>query len=222
VSAVQAAVVDYGAGNIVSITQAIAVAGAGVRVARTADQLAGAVLIVVPGVGASGPAMKRLRRNGLDRAIREAIEAGAWYLGVCLGLQLLYEASDEDGTACLGFLEGRVAEIRDAPRLPHIGWNTVDVVRPHALMAGLPPNPPAYFVHSYAPRGADSRTVVAETEYGSRFPSVVAQGRLLGVQFHPERSGADGLTILRNAVSLASGQAAPRRAPGAAALAGAV
>lgn len=115
------AVVDYGAGNLVSITQALVAAGADTQLAATPDQLEGSDAIVVPGVGASGPAMRRLRATGMDVAIRSAVAAGAWYLGVCLGMELLFEKSDEDGARMLGMLGGRVVEIPGAPRLPHIG-----------------------------------------------------------------------------------------------------
>jgi glutamine amidotransferase len=206
VKVVRAAVVDYDAGNILSITRALEVAGASVRVAASGDELEGADLVIVPGVGASAPAMRRLRRVGLDRAIVDAVERGAWYLGVCLGLELLYETSDEDGARCLGLLGGRVIEIPAAPRLPHIGWNTVDVVRDHPVFEGLSRNAPAYFVHSYVAAPADESTVIATTEFGGRFASVVANDRIVGVQFHPERSGADGLKLLSNLVALAGGE----------------
>jgi glutamine amidotransferase len=206
VKVVRAAVVDYDAGNILSITQAMEVAGASVTVAERGDDLDGADLVIVPGVGASAPAMRRLRRVGLDRAIAAAVDRGAWYFGVCLGLELLYETSDEDGARCLGLLSGRVVEIPDAPRLPHIGWNTVDVVRQHPVLDGLPRNAPAYFVHSYVAAPADESTVIASTEFGGRFASVVARDRIVAVQFHPERSGADGLKLLSNLVALVGGE----------------
>jgi glutamine amidotransferase len=197
------AVVDYGAGNLVSIEHALARVGADVRrVSRPAD-LAGAAAVVVPGVGASGPAMARLRRRGLERAIREAVADGCWYLGICLGLELLFQRSDEDGAEMLGLMAGDVVRIPAAPRLPHIGWNTLDRVRPHALLDGVPDGAPAYFVHSYAGSPSDRSVVVAETEHGGRFASVVASGRILGIQCHPERSGVDGLRILANMVGLA-------------------
>jgi glutamine amidotransferase len=203
---VRATVVDYDAGNILSITRALEVAGASVTVATCGADLEGIDLVIVPGVGASAPAMRRLRRNGLDRAIVSAIDGGAWYLGVCLGLELLYETSDEDGARCLGLLPGRVVAIPNAPRMPHIGWNTVDVVRPHPMFEGIGRNAPAYFVHSYVAEPSDETTVLATTEFGGRFPSVVASGRIVGVQFHPERSGVDGLQLLSNLVALAGGE----------------
>jgi glutamine amidotransferase len=201
------ALIDYGAGNLVSIGQALELLGADVRLCRRPDELAGANAVVVPGVGASGPAMARLRRQGLDRAIPAAVAAGAWYLGICLGLQLLFERSEEDGAQMLGLMAGNVAPIPNAPRRPHIGWNGLEPVGEHPLLAGIARGTPAYFVHSYVAVPEDQGSVVAETVHGGRFASAVAQDRLLGVQFHPERSGADGLRILTNALALIEGQA---------------
>ncbi len=196
--------VDYGAGNLVSIQHALERAGATVgQVSRPAD-LVGVDVIVVPGVGASGPAMARLRRQGLDRAITAAVGDGAWYFGVCLGLQLLFQRSEEDGAEMLGLLAGSVERVPDAPRLPHIGWNSLERVREHPLLDGVADGAPAYFVHSFVGVPADRSMVVAETEHGGRFPSIVASGRVMGIQCHPERSGPDGLRILANLVRLAS------------------
>jgi glutamine amidotransferase len=201
------AIVDHGAGNLVSVMRALEHVGADARLVRRPADLDGAVGIVVPGVGASAPAMARLRRRGLDAAIRRAVGAGATYLGICLGMQLLFERSDEDGAEMLGLLRGPVRRLRDAPRLPHIGWNTIEFVRSHPLLDGLRPGSAAYFVHSYAPDPAVPADIVATTEHGQRFASVVAAGRLLGVQFHPERSGDDGLRLLANFAAIAAGAA---------------
>lgn len=200
----EVAVVDYGAGNLVSIQHALGRVGATVRQASRAADLVGADVVVVPGVGASGPAMAQLRRHGLDRAITEAVSDGAWYFGVCLGLQLLFERSEEDGAEMLGLLRGSVERVPDAPRLPHIGWNSLEHVREHPLLDGVADGAPAYFVHSFVAAPDARSMVVAETEHGGRFPSIVASGRLLGIQCHPERSGPDGLRILANLVRLAA------------------
>lgn len=201
---VPVALVDYGAGNMVSIAEALTRAGADVRVATRPAALTGTALVVVPGVGASGPAMRHLAKLGLDTAVRDAVAGGATYLGVCLGMQLLFDRSDEDGAAGFGFLAGTVEEVRDAPRLPHIGWNALRIRRVHPLTEGVADGTPCYFNHSYAPVPADTTAVIATTEHGSEFVSAIASGRLLGVQFHPERSGPDGLRVLANAVALAS------------------
>ena len=201
--AVEVAVVDYGAGNLVSVTHALELLGARVRLARRPADLAGAAGLVVPGVGASGPAMARLRRMGMLTALRDAVEGGAGYLGICLGMQLLFERSEEDGARGLGWLAGPVRRIPDAPRLPHIGWNQVDADRT-PLFADIQAGTPFYFVHSYAPVPADPRIVTGTTEHGGRFASAVSSGRLHGVQFHPEKSGAAGLVLLRNFLRLAA------------------
>ncbi|MCY7418036.1 MAG: imidazole glycerol phosphate synthase subunit HisH [Chloroflexi bacterium] len=195
-------VVDYGAGNLVSIRNALELLGGTPSIATRADDIAGASVIVVPGVGASGPAMERMERQGLADPIRDAVRDGAWYVGICLGMQLLFERSDEDGAQMLALLEGDVVAIADAPRLPHIGWNQLEVQRPHTLLDGVADGAPAYFVHSYVARPADASIVITETEHGSRFPSIIVSERVIGYQFHPERSGSDGLQLLRNMLDL--------------------
>lgn len=199
---IRVAVVDYGAGNLVSIRNALQLLGADVRAAETAAQLDGTEVILVPGVGASEPAMERLRRQGLVGPIVERVAGGSWFVGICLGLQLLFERSHEDGARMLGLLRGDVEVIPDAPSLPHIGWNRLRFQRPHPVLEGLADGTPAYFVHSYVPVPADPDIVVAETEHGGRFASLVARERILGFQFHPERSGTDGLRLLRNTLEL--------------------
>jgi imidazole glycerol-phosphate synthase subunit HisH len=198
------AVVDYGAGNLVSIEQGLTASGAEVVIARGPEALDGADAIVVPGVGAAAPAMDRLRDAGFVDPIIGWITAAKPFLGVCLGLQLLFEVSDEDGAQTFGVLPGRTRQLAEAPTLPHIGWNQVVRRRDHPLFDGIADGADFYFVHSYA--GAPAETaddvILAETEHGSRFVSAVARGNLLGVQFHPERSGDDGLRLLANFVSL--------------------
>ena len=199
-------VVDYGAGNLVSIDQALQTAGARVRFATKGDDIDGADLLVVPGVGAAAPAMERLRGGGFVEPIAAWVAADRPFLGICLGLQLLFEASDEDGAQTLGVLPGRTVRLDAAPTLPHIGWNQVVRRAEHPAFAGIAPDADFYFVHSYvglpAPAAADA--VLAETEHGSPFVSAVARGNLLGVQFHPERSGSDGLRLIANVVASAA------------------
>jgi imidazole glycerol phosphate synthase glutamine amidotransferase subunit len=215
-SGTRVAVVDYGAGNLVSIDQALVAAGATVWRAVDAGDIGNADLLVVPGVGAAAPAMERLRAAGLADAIRDWAEDDRPLLGICLGLQLLFEGSDEDGAETLGILPGRTILLRDAPTLPHIGWNQVVRRRPHPAFEGIDDGADFYFVHSYV--GAPALTAdghraggdppredvaLADTEHGSAFVSAVARDRLLGVQFHPERSGRDGLRLMANVVRLA-------------------
>ena len=133
--------------------------------------------------------------------IVEHVRTGTWFIGVCLGLQLLFERSDEDEAAMLGLLPGSVVRLPDAPTLPHIGWDPL-LAR---VLEGVPSGAPAYFVHSYAPAPTDPSIIVAETEHGGRFASLVASDRIVGFQFHPERSGADGLRMLANTLRLVAG-----------------
>jgi imidazole glycerol phosphate synthase glutamine amidotransferase subunit len=198
------AVVDYGAGNLVSIEQALTAVGARVTLARGPDDLRDAEGLVVPGVGAAAPAMRRLARARLVDPIVAWIAADRPYLGICLGLQLLFEGSDEDAATTFGVLPGRTAQLRGAPTLPHIGWNQVERTREHPAFDGIADGADFYFVHSYAgePGAGVADLALAETEHGERFVSAVARGPLLGVQFHPERSGADGLAFLANFASI--------------------
>jgi len=221
------AVVDYGAGNLVSIEQGLTFVGADVRIARTPGDLEDAEAVIVPGVGAAAPAMRRLARAGLVDPLLRWIALGKPYLGICLGLQLLFDGSDEDGAATFGVIPGRTVLLEDAPTLPHIGWNQVERRREHALFAGLADGTDLYFVHSYAGRpdgaGADAITL-AETEHGRRFVSAVDRGNVLGVQFHPERSGGAGIRLLGNfarwATALSVGAGAERSPVGAGGTAG--
>lgn len=191
------AVVDHGAGNLVSIGRALERAGATVTMATVPAEAAGADGMVLPGVGTTAAAMDRLEAAGWPEPL------GEWsrpLLGVCVGMQLFFDRSEEDdGGRCLGLMGGEVARLQDAPLLPHIGWNDV-ITASHPLFDGLPSSTAFYFVHSFAPVPTDQRTVIGRTSYGSTFASAVADGNRVGVQFHPERSGAAGLHVIGNFV----------------------
>jgi imidazole glycerol phosphate synthase glutamine amidotransferase subunit len=206
------AVIDYGAGNLVSIEQALAAAGASVHRAVDASEIGDPDLLVVPGVGAAAPAMERLRDGGFIEPIRAWIEADRPFLGICLGLQLLFDGSDEDDAVTLGIIPGRTVRLVDAPTLPHIGWNQVVRRRDHLAFDGIEPDADFYFVHTYVgqPAPAASDVILAETEHGPPFVSAVQRGRLLGVQFHPERSSTAGLRLVANVVTAAARVAAGR------------
>jgi imidazole glycerol phosphate synthase glutamine amidotransferase subunit len=217
------AVVDYGAGNLVGIEQGLTFVGAEVRIAIT-RAICRRRAVIVP--GAAAPRCDG-RAVGLVDPLLRWIALGKPYLGICLGLQLLFDGSDEDGAATFGVIPGRTVLLEGAPTLPHIGWNLVERRHEHALFAGLAAGSDVYFVHSYAGRpdgaGADAITL-AETEHGRRFVSAVDRGNVLGVQFHPERSGGAGLRILGNftrwAIALALGAGAERSPVGAGGTAG--
>lgn len=192
------AVVDHGAGNLVSITQGLHRAGAKTILAVEPHQIQEADGVVLPGVGTTGAAMERLDRMGFVPSLAE------WpgpLLGICVGLQLLFEGSSEDDSTCLGLMDGRVERLQKTPRLPHIGWNDLLLTAEDSLWRGLPLDPTFYFVHSYAPSPADPSIITAEAQYGRRFCVAVRDGRRVGVQFHPERSGANGLKVLSNFLS---------------------
>jgi len=195
------AVIDYGAGNLVSIEQALERVGARPSIVRDARALRDHDGMIVPGVGAAGPAMARLRRRGLLDPVRAWLAADRPFLGICLGMQLLFEGSDEDGAETLGVLAGRTVVLEEAPTLPHIGWNQVLRTAEHPIFSGIAQSADFYFVHSYAglpAGGIDDDVVLAQTEHGLPFVSAVARRAVLGVQFHPERSGDDGLRLLGN------------------------
>jgi len=197
------AVVDVCSGNLRSVERALAAAGGEVVVTRDADTVRKADKIVVPGQGAFGVFMRGLVERGLGEALREAIASGKPFLGICLGLQILFESSEEQGPcAGLGVLAGKVVKIRPGdPKLkvPHIGWNQVRGVT-DPLLAGLDEAPHVYFVHSYHAVPTDRSIVVLEAEHGVPVTAAIRKDNLFACQFHPEKSQAVGLRILRNFV----------------------
>ena len=196
------AIVDYGMGNRRSVEKAFEHVGADPRLTDDHETIKAADGVVIPGVGAFPEAMRRFRAAGIDELVRERAAAGVPILGLCLGMQLLFEASDEhEGATGLGLLPGRVTALR-APRVPHIGWNLVTFERPSALTEGLGEAAAFYHVHSLAPEPDNPDDVVGRGEYGGRFVSIVERGNVMGCQFHPEKSSRDGLALLRNFISV--------------------
>lgn len=196
----QIAIIDYGMGNRRSVEKAFLHVGASVDITADPETILSADGVVIVGVGAFPEAMRRLRAGGFDDLLRKRIELGRPVLGICLGLQLFFEHSEEhEGSAGLGFLSGTVRRIpANGNKVPHIGWNTVAWSRPTALTDGLPQDAPLYHLHSYAATGVDPDVVVGSTTYGEEFVTAVEKHPLYGVQFHPEKSADDGLKMIRN------------------------
>jgi imidazole glycerol-phosphate synthase subunit HisH len=200
------AIIDYGAGNLRSVRNALAYLGAQVFTAAHPEHLEGAEKIVLPGVGAFGAGINALRQAGFEEPLKQAVAAGVPLLGICLGMQYLFESSDEMGQhRGLGLLPGRVTRFpANGPKVPHMGWNQLHIQQPDGLLAGVASGAYAYFVHSYYVEGASPEDVIATTEYGLDYPSVVGRGSVWGIQPHPEKSQAVGLRILRNFVEMSS------------------
>jgi len=192
------AVLDYGSGNLHSVSRALAHVGADVRVVDQPEDVAGDA-VLIPGVGHFGQCARALRAAGFEAPIRSAVSDGRPVIGVCVGMQILFEASEEDDEPGLGILQGIVRRLPETARVPHMGWNTVSWAgRRHPFVADIPDQTSFYFVHSYAPDlGADA---VGATEHGRTFAAVVARGTVFATQFHPEKSGDAGLQLYANIV----------------------
>ena len=193
-------IIDYGAGNLRSVQKAFEHLGHEAVFASDPAALDGASAVVFPGQGASPPAMAALERAGMAGVIRQAIATEVPFFGVCLGLQLLLEWSEEGGTPCLGVVPGTVKRFGAALKVPHMGWNTVELRGDHPVFAGVPQGGYFYFVHSYYADPVDDGWVLGTTGYGLDFASVVARGNLVATQFHPEKSGETGLRLYDNFV----------------------
>lgn len=199
------AIIDYDAGNIKSVEKAMAFLGQEAAVTRDKDTILSADKVILPGVGSFGDAMGKIRQYGLEPVIRQVAESGTPFLGICLGLQLLFEQSDESpGVPGLGILKGKILHIPETEglKIPHMGWNSLAFPVKGRLFSGLPEEPYVYFVHSYYLEAADEQIVTAVAEYGTRIHASVEQGNVFACQFHPEKSSDAGLHILKNFVEL--------------------
>lgn len=195
------AIIDYDAGNLKSVEKALVRLGEKVVVSRNRETILAADKVILPGVGSFGDAMGKLREYGLDTVIHEVVETGTPFLGICLGLQLLFERSDESpGVAGLGILKGRILRIPDHEglKIPHMGWNSLDLKNNGRLFAGLPEHPYVYFVHSYYLKAEEPEIVKASTWYSTEIHASVEKGNVFACQFHPEKSSDLGLQILKN------------------------
>lgn len=199
------AIIDYDAGNLRSVEKALEALGQQVIVTKDAETIRQAEKVILPGVGAFGDAMANLQRLGLVEVIRETAASGKPFLGICLGLQLLFEDSDETpGVPGLGILRGHIKRIPEQSglKVPHMGWNNLELHHDGALFRGLPEHPYVYFVHSYYLEAEDPDIVTATAEYGVTIHASVQSGNLFACQFHPEKSSQIGLAILKNFAEL--------------------
>lgn len=200
------AIIDYDAGNLASVQRAVSHLGMQSAITKEKAEIKAAERIIFPGVGAAGAAMQSLRRNGLDRVITEAFAIGKPVLGICIGSQIILSRSKENDTPCLGILDGTVRSFSPDRRsaegqklkIPHMGWNGLEIKKSHPLLSGVDADDEFYFVHSYYPEPQNSDCVIAVTEYGISFASIVGLNNLFATQFHLEKSGRPGLKILEN------------------------
>ena len=198
------AIVDYGAGNLRSVANAVASLGYESKITGRPGDLLAARAVIMPGVGAAADTMASLKKLGLDDPIRRLIAGGRPFFGICMGLQVLFTGTDEGGWhECLGIFPGRVKRLPEGPKIPHMGWNQVKQMVAHPVFDGIPDGANFYFVHSYYVEPDDRSLVAGETDYGTSICSVIAKGNLVATQFHPEKSGEYGLRMYDNFIKLA-------------------
>ena len=198
------AVVDYRAGNLRSVERALNRLGVPCRITQDPREIRSADRVIFPGVGAAGAAVAGLEAAGIDRVLREVVDRGTPFLGICLGAQIILERSEEDDAACLGLIPGTVTRFPsplfgpggERLKVPHMGWNGLRKRSNHPVLEDVRETDEFYFVHGYYPRPAAEGHVIATTEHGTEFPSVIGRGNLVAMQFHPEKSGEPGLRIL--------------------------
>jgi glutamine amidotransferase len=198
------AVIDYGAGNLRSVTNALIKLGCQPKVTREPEDVVNATAVIFPGVGAAADVMQSLRETGMDKAIKEAINENQPFFAICVGMQVMLSATEEGGlNECLGIIPGTVRRLPAGLKVPHIGWNQVRQVSAHPIFKGIPDGSNFYFVHSYYAEPEDASVVAGTTEYGVNLCSVLIKDNLISTQFHPEKSGALGLRMYSNFLDLA-------------------
>jgi len=200
------AIIDYKAGNLKSVERALKKLGFSCCITHNNEEILNSQRIIFPGVGAAGQAIADLRHLGLDKALKQGFENGKPILGICLGAQIILDKSEENSARCLGLISGEVKlfpsplfpEENERFKIPHMGWNSVHLVKGHPVLEGIKPADEFYFVHSYYPVPASDKCLIGTTGYGIEFPSIIGCKNLIAMQFHPEKSGIPGLKILKN------------------------
>jgi glutamine amidotransferase len=200
-------VIDYGAGNLRSVLNAFARLGYATKLVTKPGEIEEAEVVVLPGVGAANHIVESLKISGLDDAIRKYISGDRYFLGICIGMQILLSETEEGGcNRCLDIIPGRVRKFNEGLKVPHMGWNQVKQKISHPVFNGIPDETDFYFVHSYYADPEDKEVIAGETVYGKPFCSAIIKGNMIATQFHPEKSGEAGLKIYDNFVKLASGK----------------
>ena len=200
------AIIDYNAGNLKSVERALRNLGFACRITHQREEIVHSERIIFPGVGAAGKAMADLKSIGLHKVLAEALETGKPILGICLGAQIVLDRSEENSTQCLGLMKGEVKRFPyplmsgegERLKIPHMGWNSVEIAGKHPVLEGIQSSDEFYFVHSYYPVPSSEHYILGTTEYGLEFSSVIGHDSLIAMQFHPEKSGVPGLRILKN------------------------
>ncbi|HDM32741.1 MAG TPA: imidazole glycerol phosphate synthase subunit HisH [Deltaproteobacteria bacterium] len=193
------AIVNYEAGNLTSVSRALSHLGLTSKITDNHAEILKADRVIFPGVGAAGKAMQVIREKGLDEVLEEVVSKGTPFLGICLGTQVILDESEEGNTKCLGLIRGKAKRFPlMGLKIPHMGWNNIELTREHPVFKDINERAQFYFVHSFYPDTEDNKSVVAWTDYGITFASVIAKGNIVATQFHPEKSGREGLKILSN------------------------
>ncbi|MGD9118717.1 MAG: imidazole glycerol phosphate synthase subunit HisH [Dehalococcoidia bacterium] len=203
-------IIDYGAGNLRSVYKAVGKLGFDAKLTTNPDDVMAADAVILPGVGAGEDTMNALKKLGMVSAIKQYVDESRPFLGICIGMQVLFTGTEEGGWhECLDIVGGRVVKLPEGNKIPHMGWNQVKQKVNHPVFTGIPDNTNFYFVHSFYGKPDDESVIAAETEYGAVIPSVIIKGNLVATQFHPEKSGDPGLKFYDNFFKLVAGQYRP-------------
>jgi glutamine amidotransferase len=196
-------IIDYGAGNVRNVYRALSAIGIEALISQNQDDILNSDGVILPGVGAAQDTMQHLAEKGLVNAIKDFVNDGKPFLGICMGLQALFDYSLEGGKQeCLGLIPGKIVKFSGDLTVPHMGWNQIKIIKNHSLLKGIDNNSYFYFVHSFYPEPIDNDVVLTTTEYGSDFASIVAKNNIYATQFHPEKSGEIGLLIYKNFIDI--------------------